>query len=70
MTEHYIEVKAYTSKSIDSPLAKKLIAKETVIGVVTTCKITQPAKNLLDEADIAWIENFPETELQKYQQHD
>lgn len=64
MTEYYIEIKAYTSKSIDSTLAKKLIAKETVIGVVTTGKITQPAKNLLNEADIAWIENFPETELQ------
>ncbi len=34
-----------------------------VIGVVTTGKITQPAKRLFDEADIAWVENFPESEL-------
>ncbi|MGB7275867.1 MAG: hypothetical protein WBC69_21440 [Geitlerinemataceae cyanobacterium] len=65
MSDHYIEVKAHKTKAIDSTLAKKLIAKETVIGVVTTGKITQPAKNLLDAADIAWIENFPEAELQK-----
>jgi hypothetical protein len=40
-----------------------LISKETVIGIVTTGKITRPAKQLLDAADIAWVENFPETEL-------
>ena len=65
MTDYYIEVKAHTTKSIDSTLAKKIIAKEQVIGVVTTGKITKPAKKLLDTADIAWIENFPETEIQK-----
>jgi hypothetical protein len=40
-----------------------LIAKKVVIGVVTTGKITKPAKQLFDTADIAWLENFPETEL-------
>ncbi len=58
-----MEIKAHKTKTIDSTLAKKLIAKQTVVGVVTTGKITQPAKRLFDEADIAWVENFPESEL-------
>lgn len=59
----YIEVKAYTTTSIGSALANKIIAKETVVAVVTTGKIYQPAKDLLDAADIIWIEFFPESEL-------
>jgi hypothetical protein len=33
------------------------------MGVVTTAGITKPAKELLDQADIAWIERFPEAYL-------
>ena len=59
----YLEVKAYTSKKVDSTLAKKLIQKETIFGIVTTGKITKPAKTLLDKAEIVWIEEFPESYL-------
>ncbi|MEG4441149.1 hypothetical protein QUB47_03020 [Microcoleus sp. AT9_B5] len=34
-----------------------------MIGVITTGKITQPAKAVFDKADVAWVENFPESEL-------
>lgn len=62
-TRNYLEVKAYTSKKVDSTLAKKLIQKETIIGVVTTGKITKPAKKLLDESGIVWVEEFSENNL-------
>jgi len=55
-----IEIKAYTETPITSGLARKLIQKSTVLGVVTTASITKPVKVLMDEADIAWVENFPE----------
>jgi hypothetical protein len=48
---------------VTSTLARKLIQKATVVGVVTTAIIAKPAKVLFDEADIAWIENFPEDNL-------
>ena len=60
---NYIEVKAYCATTVTSTLARKLIQKATVMGVVTTGTMTKPAKALLDEADIAWIEKFPEDEL-------
>jgi hypothetical protein len=39
------------------------LAKPKSMGLVTTAGITKPAKELLDEADIAWIEQFPEAYL-------
>lgn len=55
-----IEIKAYTTTTVTSTLARRLIQKSTVMGVVTTAGITKPAKVLLDQADIAWVERFPE----------
>lgn len=55
----YIEIK--TRKYIDAALAQQIIAKRTVIGVLSTGKISTPAKKLFDEANIAWAENIPET---------
>jgi hypothetical protein len=57
----YIEIK--TRKIIDGNLAQKIIAKKTVISVLTTGKITKPAKALFDDADITWAENIPESEF-------
>jgi hypothetical protein len=54
----YLEIK--TRKYIDAALAQQIIDKGTVIGVLTTGKISTPAKKLLDEANIAWAENIPE----------
>lgn len=57
----YIEIK--TRKLIDGTLAQKIIDKGTVKAVLTTGKITKPAKGLFDAADIAWAENIPEREF-------
>ena len=54
----YIEIK--TRKQIDSTLAKKIINKGTVSAILTTGKITKPAKKLFDEHDVAYAENVPE----------
>ena len=54
----YIEIK--TRKQIDSTLAKKIINKGSVSAILTTGKITKPAKKLFDESDIAYAENVPE----------
>jgi len=54
----YIEIK--TRKYIDAGLAQQIIHKQTVIGVLTTGKISTPAKKLFDEAGIAWAENISE----------
>jgi hypothetical protein len=59
----YIEIKAYSTTTVTSTLARRLIEKSTVMGVVTTAGITKPAKELLDQADIAWIERFSEAYL-------
>jgi hypothetical protein len=59
----YIEIKAYSATTVTSTLARQLIKKSTVMGVVTTAGITKPAKDLLNQADIAWIEQFPEAYL-------
>jgi hypothetical protein len=59
----YIEIKAYSTTTVTATLARRLIQKSTVMGVVTTAGITKPAKALLDEADIAWVEQFPEAYL-------
>ena len=63
MDEQYIEVKAWTTKKIDSTKAKEIRDKNSVAGVVTTGGITKPAKEVFDEADIAYVEYFPEEEL-------
>lgn len=57
----YIEIK--TRQTIDSTLAQKIIEKGTVESILTTGKITKPAKALFDTADIAWAENIPESEF-------
>ncbi|MBE9116903.1 hypothetical protein IQ249_13430 [Lusitaniella coriacea LEGE 07157] len=54
----YIEIK--TRKQIDSTLARKIVNKGCVSAVLTTGKITKPAKKLFDEYDIAYAENIPE----------
>jgi hypothetical protein len=59
----YIEIKAYSTTTVTAALARRLVQKSTVMGVVTTGHITNPAKALFDEADIAWIERFPEAYL-------
>ncbi|MEH2381657.1 MAG: hypothetical protein V7K27_22670 [Nostoc sp.] len=57
----YIEIK--TRKIIDATLAQKIIDKGTVVSILTTGKITKPAKALFDAADVAWAENIPESEF-------
>lgn len=57
----YIEIK--TRQTIDSTLAQKIIKKGTVSAILTTGKLTGPAKKLFDKADIAWAENIPEKEF-------
>lgn len=61
----YIEIK--TRQQIDSTLAKKIINKGTVSAVLSTGKITKPAKAAFDEADIAWAENIEETQFLDYE---
>ncbi|MEG4806536.1 hypothetical protein QUA82_02290 [Microcoleus sp. F8-D3] len=63
MNEPHIEIKAWKTKKIDSTKAKEICQKGTVIEVITTGKITQPAKAVFDKADVGWVENFPESEL-------
>ena len=63
MNEAHIEIKAWTNKKIDSTKAKEICQKGTVIGVITTGGITKPAKVVFDKADVAWVENFPESKL-------
>lgn len=57
----FIEIKA--RKVIDSTLAKKIIDKGEVSAVLTTGKITKPAKEKFDEAHIAWAENIEEKQF-------
>lgn len=54
----YIEIK--TRRYIDAALAQQIINKKVVIGVLTTGKISTPAKKLFDQAGIAWAENIAE----------
>ncbi|MCF4968678.1 hypothetical protein [Nostoc sp. CMAA1605] len=57
----HIEIK--TRKLIDSTLAQKMVDKGTIVSILTTGKITKPAKDLFDHAGIAWAENIPEREF-------
>ncbi len=54
----YIEIK--TRKVIDAVVAKRIIRKGNVSAIVTTGKITNPAKVLFDQHGIAFAENIPE----------
>ncbi len=54
----YIEIK--TRKYIDATLAQQIIDKRTVIGILSTGKISTPAKKRFDRAGIAWAENISE----------
>jgi len=63
MNEPHIEIKAWKNKKIDSTKAQEICQKGTVIGVITTGGITKPAKVVFDKADVAWVENFPESKL-------
>lgn len=60
MKKPHLEIK---TRYIHAGLAKKIINKGSVIGVVTTNKISEPAKKLFDDEDIAWAENIPESEF-------
>lgn len=57
----YIEIK--TRKYIDSTLAKKIVDKGVVCAVLTTGKISKPAKQTFKEADIAYAENIEEMQF-------
>ena len=57
----YIEIKS--RQYIDSTLAQYIIDKQTVIGVVSTGKISAPAKKMFDLAGIAWAENISEEQF-------
>jgi hypothetical protein len=54
MSQPHIEIK---TRYLDSGDARSIIKKGTIIGIVTTDKISKPAKQLFDEANIAWAEN-------------
>ncbi|WP_342596774.1 hypothetical protein VKI21_12730 [Cyanobacterium aponinum UTEX 3222] len=57
----YIEIKS--RKYIDSTLAKQIINKGTVCAVLTTGKISGPAKQEFEKADIAYAENVEESQF-------
>lgn len=57
----YIEIK--TRKYIDSTLAKQIVDKGTVCAVLTTGKISNPAKQTFEKADIAYAENIEERQF-------
>jgi hypothetical protein len=55
LSKPHLEIK---TRYIDSGDARAIIEKGTIIGLVTTAKISKPAKKLLDTAGIAWAENI------------
>lgn len=57
----YIEVK--TRKKIGLTLARKIVQKGNISAVLTTGEITDKAKKLFDENDIAYAENIPDREF-------
>jgi hypothetical protein len=54
----YIEIK--TRARIDKGMAEFIIQKRTITAVITMGVISENAKKLFDEANIAWAENIPE----------
>ncbi len=59
----YIEVK--TRKKIGLTLAREIVNKGSISAVLTTGRITDKAKKLFDDYDIAYAENVPEKEFMK-----
>jgi len=57
----HIEIKS--KKNIYPSEARKIIDKQTVVAVITTGTISQSAKELFDQAGIAWAEKVPESEF-------
>lgn len=64
----YIEIK--TRQYIDSTLAQQIIDKRTVIGILTTGKISTPAKKRFDRAGIAWAEQIAEDRFMREDAHE
>ena len=58
----YIEIKNHKA-SISKAIAQKIVNKGNVSGFLTTGKISAGAKELFDQAGIAWAENIPEKEF-------
>lgn len=57
----YLEIKA--RKNLYRGDARKIIEKGSIVGVITTGKISREAKKMFDESGIAWAENIPEQEF-------
>jgi hypothetical protein len=58
----YIEIKARKTTLYPGDV-QKIIDKGCVSGVLTTGKISENAKILLDQAGIAWAENIDERQF-------
>jgi RecB family endonuclease NucS len=57
----YLEIK--TRNYIDAALTQQIIDKKTVIGILTTGKISTSAKKLFEQAGIAWAEHISEKQF-------
>jgi hypothetical protein len=57
----YIEVK--TRKKIGLTLAREIVNKGSISAILTIGRITDKAKKLFDEYDIAYAENVPVKEF-------
>jgi len=57
----YIEIK--TREKIGLPIARKIVNKGGVSAVLSTGRITDEAKKLFEEYDIAYAENVREIEF-------
>jgi len=58
----YIEIKAWKTTLYPGDV-KAIISKGCVSGVLTTGRISDNAKKLLDQAGIAWAENIEERQF-------
>ncbi|MEA5617579.1 hypothetical protein VB711_06965 [Cronbergia sp. UHCC 0137] len=58
----YIEIKARKTTLYPADI-EKIISKGCVSGILTTGKISNNAKKLLDQAGIAWAENIEERQF-------
>jgi hypothetical protein len=58
----YIEIKNH-KRAISKAIAQKIVDKGNVSGFLTTGQISAGAKELFNEAGIAWAENIPEKEF-------
>ncbi len=56
----YIEIK---TRYIDAGDARDLIAKGSILGLITANRISKPAKQLLDASGIAWAEQVSRENL-------